>query len=186
MTTADENLEQHRFDVNDRNTSLLNATQAHRNSNLEMEMLDNEHEINMNMDMMNACGDGLDQDIDMNNNDLGSSSSTQVVVQQPQQMYDFDKKFDNPSMRHSLADITALIADSPSDYSYFNFDKIKLTDLPRHLKRMAQQIHAEESNNGNIQQPVNIFKIINLLIFFLYIPNAIYCHLVLYVLINPS
>jgi hypothetical protein len=51
----------------------------------------------------------------------------------------FDKIDDMKSM-HSLADLTTLISNSPSDYSYFNFDKIKLTDLPKHLKRIATQI----------------------------------------------
>jgi hypothetical protein len=41
MTTVeDRELEQHRFDVNDRNTTLLNATGQHRNSDIEIDMDD--------------------------------------------------------------------------------------------------------------------------------------------------
>ena len=41
MTAVEDNLEQHRFDVNDRNTSLLNATSQHRNSDIDIDMDDN-------------------------------------------------------------------------------------------------------------------------------------------------
>jgi hypothetical protein len=64
----------------------------------------------------------------------------------------FDKLDDLKSM-HSLADLTTLISNSPSDYSYFNFDKIKLTDLPKHLKRIATQMTAANNAlNGDDQQ----------------------------------
>jgi hypothetical protein len=65
----------------------------------------------------------------------------------------FDKIDDMKSM-HSLADLTTLISNSPSDYSYFNFDKIKLTDLPKHLKRIATQITTvNNAINGDQQAP---------------------------------
>ena len=52
---------------------------------------------------------------------------------------------------HSLADLTTLISNSPSDYSYFNFDKIKLTDLPKHLKRIANQISSDDQQASQQQ-----------------------------------
>jgi hypothetical protein len=49
MTTMEENLEQHKFDVNDKNTTLLNATAHHRNSDIEIDMDDYNND---NMDGM--------------------------------------------------------------------------------------------------------------------------------------
>jgi hypothetical protein len=36
----EENLEQHKFDVNDRNTTLLNATAQHRTSDIDIDIDD--------------------------------------------------------------------------------------------------------------------------------------------------
>jgi glycosyltransferase involved in cell wall biosynthesis len=47
MGNNDENLEAHRFDVNDINASLLNATAAHRNSEIDLDIEDYNNEINM-------------------------------------------------------------------------------------------------------------------------------------------
>ncbi len=57
MGNNDENLEAHRFDVNDRNASLLNATAAHRNSEIDLDMDDYNNEINMDGKkiILNAC-----------------------------------------------------------------------------------------------------------------------------------
>ena len=48
--------------------------------------------------------------------------------------------------------MTTLISNSPSDYSYFNFEKLKLHDLPKHLKRMAIQIQSSAKSGDNSAQ----------------------------------
>jgi hypothetical protein len=63
-------------------------------------------------------------------------------------------RIDDMRSLSSVADLTTLIAQTPSDYSYFSFDRLKLHDLPRHLKRIAAQLAADGKNNGN-QNDVN-------------------------------
>ena len=50
---------------------------------------------------------------------------------------------------HSVAELTTLIASqSPSDYSYFDLAKLKLHDLPKHLKQVANRLMAERQLNS--------------------------------------
>ena len=44
---------------------------------------------------------------------------------------------------HSVAELTTLISNSPSDYSYFDLTKLRLHDLPKHLKIIAARLVAE-------------------------------------------
>ena len=48
---------------------------------------------------------------------------------------------------HSVAELTTLISQSPSDYSYFDLGKLKLHDLPKHLKMMATRLANERREN---------------------------------------
>lgn len=64
------------------------------------------------------------------------------------------EKLDDFRSLNSIADLTTLISNSPSDYSYFNIDKLKLHDLPKHLKRMAAiittQANSSEANGSAV------------------------------------
>lgn len=84
-------------------------------------------------------------------NDLESSKH---LAHHPSGMEMLDKIDDIRSL-HSVSDLTTLISHSPSDYSYFNFDKLKLHDLPKHLKRIANQLVVANRNvdANNIQDP---------------------------------
>ena len=61
-------------------------------------------------------------------------------------------KIDDLRSLNSVADLTTLVTTSVSDYTYFDFDKLKITDLPRHLRRIAQKIGGPE--NGAKAQKV--------------------------------
>jgi len=54
---------------------------------------------------------------------------------------------DDMKVMNSIADLSTLISHSPSDYSYFNFDKLKMLNLPRHLKQIAHSIQSERGPN---------------------------------------
>ena len=54
---------------------------------------------------------------------------------------------DDMKVMNSIADLTTLITHTSSDYSYFNFDKLRILNLPKHLKKIAHTI-ALESQNG--------------------------------------
>lgn len=50
------------------------------------------------------------------------------------------------SSLHSVADLTSLIStSSASDYSYFNFEQLKLHTLPKHLKLIASRLAAYQN-----------------------------------------
>jgi hypothetical protein len=54
-----------------------------------------------------------------------------------------EDKIDDIRSLHSVADLTSLISTtSASDYSYFNFDQLRLHNLPKHLKLIAHQLAA--------------------------------------------
>lgn len=53
---------------------------------------------------------------------------------------------DDMKVMNSIADLTTLISHTSSDYSYFNLDKLKMLNLPKHLKKIANTIALE--NNG--------------------------------------
>lgn len=56
-----------------------------------------------------------------------------------------DRIDDIRSTLHSVADLTSLISTSASsDYSYFNFEQLKLHNLPKHLKQIASRLAANQ------------------------------------------
>ena len=61
---------------------------------------------------------------------------------------DLFEKLDDIHLASSVSDLTSLISHTPSEYSYFNFDKLKLQTLPKHLKQIATQL-ANNSENGS-------------------------------------
>lgn len=58
---------------------------------------------------------------------------------------------DIQSMAHTLQDVGSLLETTlqPSDYTYFNFDRLRLHDLPKHLKAMAIKLATNEANSQN-------------------------------------
>lgn len=50
---------------------------------------------------------------------------------------------DDMKVMNSISDLSTLISHVPSDYSYFNFDKLKMLNLPKHLKQIANTIQHE-------------------------------------------
>ncbi len=64
---------------------------------------------------------------------------------------DLLQKIDDIHLGNSVADLTSLISHTPSDYSYFNFDKLKLQTLPKHLKQIAAQLASttDQSSTGS-------------------------------------
>lgn len=62
----------------------------------------------------------------------------------------FDK-IDDIRALHSVAELTTLVAHQPSDYSYFNFDKLRMHDLPRHLKVIASRLMKDDANAPGAQ-----------------------------------
>lgn len=124
---VDEALEAHRFDAN----------------NLQMSRLDVSLQIAQgdNIDMDDCCNDfgndveNLDIDVDSN------------VPRLTQQISGLDL-LDDMKVMNSIADLSTLIAHTPSDYSYFNFDKLKMLNLPKHLKKIANTIALENGPTG--------------------------------------
>jgi len=73
------------------------------------------------------------------------------MSQQHQTGLEMLDKIDDIRSLNSLAELTTLISQSPSDYSYFNLDKLKLHDLPKHLKLVANRLLSENKNVANVQ-----------------------------------
>lgn len=136
MAHADDNLEAHRFDANNRNA--LNLS-----NNIDIDHYDDEC-INNDID--------IDPDIENIANDLNTTENNRGASIHQSGMELFDKIDDIRSLNSlsSIADLTTLISNSPSDYSYFNFDKLKLHDLPKHLKRMAIQIQSSAKTTESL------------------------------------
>jgi condensin complex subunit 2 len=60
--------------------------------------------------------------------------------------------FDDLRSLHSIAELTQLIGTDTSDYSYFNFDRLKLHDLPKNLKAFVLRMNTANSQSGTQQQ----------------------------------
>ena len=70
------------------------------------------------------------------------------LIQHQRSSIDLLEKIDDIHL-NSVADLTSLISHAPSDYSYFNFEKLKLQTLPKHLKQIAFHLaNNTENNNG--------------------------------------
>jgi hypothetical protein len=52
----------------------------------------------------------------------------------------------------AIAEITGLIVSAPSEYSFFDYDKIKMSNLPQHLKRMTKSLNEPKNSEINIQK----------------------------------
>jgi len=126
----EENLEEHRFDANQVH-SRLNLTNDFGND-IDVDIdVDNMDNINVdNMDMGEA---GRHEMSEMSN--LTAKHSVLGTTG--------EDKIDDIRSLHSVADLTSLISTtSASDYSYFNFDQLRLHNLPKHLKLVAHQLAA--------------------------------------------
>ena len=121
VPAEDEGLEAHRFDAN----------------NLQMSRLDmSNHIATDNIDFDDCCHD-LDNDVEM---EIDPITNEPKLSQQTSGLELLD---DMRMNMNSISDLSTLISHTPSDYSYFNFDKLKMINLPKHLKQIAQKISME-------------------------------------------
>jgi hypothetical protein len=96
-----------------------------------------------------------DMDIDnIENMDMNHMDTSRPPLQHQSNLDLFDKIDDIRSL-NSVADLTTLISQSPSDYSYFNLDKLKLHDLPKHLKLVATRLLTEKKDDANPLSNIN-------------------------------
>lgn len=129
---VDEALEAHRFDMN----------------NLQMSRLDMSLPIaGDNIDIDECCND-FDNDVE--NMDIDTESNGPKLTQQLSGL----DLLDDMKMMNSIADLSTLISHTPSDYSYFNFDKLRMLNLPKHLKQIANTIAAERGPNYDAKSAV--------------------------------
>ena len=125
-----EELEAHRFDVNNLHTSLLNNT-----------------DIDPNNDNYIDSEDGLHSD-----NEMGAHHMEDI--HEPENVVTLFDKIDDLKSLHSITDLTTLISTSASEYSYFDFDKLKLSSLPAHLKLIAAKLGSNEAQQINLPKKV--------------------------------
>lgn len=145
MASADENLEAHRFDANNRN--VLNLSNEAEIANFDDDYINNDIEADPDVENFGA------------NFNLTEAQASGSIHQTGMEMLDkIDDIRSINSQFNSIADLTTLISNSPSDYSYFNFEKLKLHDLPRHLKRMAIQIQSSVKSSDNMLQNMKMVK----------------------------
>lgn len=142
MSAADDNLEAHRFDANNRNA--LNLSNDGMLDNFDEDFVNNDVDVDPDID--NLAG----SDFNTTENQRGTS-----IHHSGMEMLDKIDDIRSMNTLNSIADLTTLISNSPSDYSYFNFEKLKLHDLPRHLKRMAIQIQTVAKNPDLTNQNTN-------------------------------
>ena len=82
-----------------------------------------------------------------------------VIEAQHKSGLDLLEKIDDIHLANSVSDLTSLISHTPSDYSYFNFDKLKLQTLPKHLKQIAANLASNaENSSASENNPANSQK----------------------------
>jgi condensin complex subunit 2 len=130
----DEDLERHRFDAN----------------NLQVSQL--------NMSKIGFPSSQADVDFESNYNDMDGPDGS-INGDGPGGPIEMLDNIDDIRSLNSIAELTTLVANSPSDYSYFNLDKLKMHDLPKHLKRFASSLidrrGAERNPDGSTVDPDN-------------------------------
>jgi hypothetical protein len=143
-------IDAHRFDANNiMHTSHLNASLNGIHSDTDV-------------DDLISGGIGSDYDLD-HGSDGGGDIGSQRLPLQPAELADgggvpVDILDDIRSHSiHSVAELTTLISNSPSDYSYFDLSKMRLHDLPKHLKNIAARLVAEKrgGENSELDEIVN-------------------------------
>lgn len=121
-------LEEHRFDTNNKQLHNLDV-----NSDMP---IDNDFGEDFGHDF---DGDGEHIEMFMNANEAPKLLAHKSGL-------DLLEKIDDIHL-NSVADLTSLISQTPSEYSYFNFDKLKMQTLPKHLKQIALHL-ANITDNG--------------------------------------
>lgn len=122
---VDDELEAHRFDSN----------------NLQMSSFDKSLQMmpGDNIDIDDCC---QDFDNDVENMEMDPDNNAPRLAQHLSGL----ELLDDMRVANSISDLSTLISTTPSDYSYFNFDKLKILNLPKHLKHIANSIAAESPN----------------------------------------
>jgi condensin complex subunit 2 len=137
-------IEEHRFDANNLNTSHLNVSTMGNNA-MGVDNIDMDMDFNEPFDNIEPA------------HIIGSQQTNAAALsQQPSPVISAsDILLNDVRSRsiHSVAELSLLISQSPSDYSYFDLSKLKMHDLPRHLKLVASRLVNErrdgQSENGN-------------------------------------
>jgi len=135
--SEDEALEAHRFDANNLQMSRLDISLPTTPENID--------DFNCN-----------DIDNEVENMDMESNMQNSKLTQHISGL-DLLEKIDDIRSMNSIADLSSLISTSPSDYSYFNFDKLKLLNLPKHLKQIACHLTGDKEES-TMQRPAVINK----------------------------
>lgn len=117
-----EELKEHQFDANNLQLSRFDISQQGAD-NIDMDDV-NDYDNVENMEM-NGVG---------NDSRMAHQASGLDLL-------------DDMRVMNSISDLSTLISSQPSDYSYFNFDKLKMVNLPKHLKKIANEIQSERGPN---------------------------------------
>ena len=130
-------IDAHRFDANNiLHTSHLNASLNGIHSDTDV-------------DDLISGGVGSDYDLDHGSDGGGGDFGSQRLPLQPAELpIDILDDIRSHSI-HSVAELTTLISNSPSDYSYFDLSKMRLHDLPKHLKNIAARLVVERRAGGS-------------------------------------
>lgn len=148
---SDHQLEEHRFDANNK--------QSHN-----LEIISDVGSTPMDNDLEDFGGDfdGVG-DIDHIEMFSNGNDAAKVIEAQHKSGLDLLEKIDDIHFANSVSDLTSLISHTPSEYSYFNFDKLKLQTLPKHLKQIAAYLasnaensSAGENNSANSQKAITV------------------------------
>lgn len=137
QNVSDQQLEEHRFDVNNKQLHNLEVT-----SDVGSMPIDNDLE-----DFGNDFDGGDVENIEMF---MNGNEPAKLVEHRRTSGLDLLEKIDDIHL-NSVADLTSLISHTPSDYSYFNFDKLKLQTLPKHLKQIAAHLAANRDQNEELE-----------------------------------
>lgn len=136
-----EDLEKDRFNED---SNIIDLHENERQQQMELENLNN----SLHLDIGDIDNDDMGIDIGMENYPAPISNSSISAVPNAGIL-------DDVRASKSIANMTTLLQHTSqlhSEYSYFNFDKLKLHDLPKHLKAFAVKVSNLAQENETDQQ----------------------------------
>lgn len=138
-------IDAHRFDANNiMHTSHLNAS---------LNGIHSDTDVDDFVSGGGGGGGGSDYDLDHGSDGGGGGDiGSQRLPLQPAELHADLLDDIRSSSIHSVAELTTLISNSPSDYSYFDLSKMRLHDLPKHLKNIAARLVAEKRGSGETSE----------------------------------
>lgn len=154
--TFQDDLEKDRFNAS---SNMIDAHERQFQQLQQQQQLDllkqQENMINSNIGNANdlLADDEMDMDLGLDNHNNSSNGNLNVhdSIMHGIAVPPGAAGIDDIRSLKSISDLTQLLSstNTQSDYSYFNFDKLKLHDLPKHLKMIALRL-------TNIQQQTPI------------------------------